>query len=73
MFDLVRGLVTSPWLVGIARGLVTAVVSAAVLFLIGALSGTDVPAALVPFVPIQIAILRSIEGAIDQADPLKPS
>lgn len=73
MFDLVRGLVTSPWLVGIARGLVTAVVSAAILFLIGALSGTDVPAALVPFVPILIAILRSAEGAIDQADPQKPS
>lgn len=73
MFDLIRGVFTSPWIVGIARGVLHAALSAGLLFGIGALSGTDVPAALVPFVPILIAALRGLEGVIDQLDPAKPS
>lgn len=73
MPEIIRGLVTSPWIVGTARGIVHAALSAGLLFLIGALGGTDVPALLVPFVPIIIAGLRVLEGVVDQIDPAKPS
>lgn len=73
MFDLIRGVFTSPWIVGLVRGVAHAALSAGLLFLVSALSGTDVPAALIPFVPILIAALRGLEGVVDQLDPAKPS
>lgn len=73
MLELIRGVVTSPWIVGLARGVAHAAISAGLLFAVGALSGNDVPAALVPFVPILIAALRGLEGVADQLDPAKPS
>lgn len=73
MIDLVRGVFTSPWIVGLARGVLHAAISAGLLFLTAALSGSDVPAALVPFVPVLIAALRGLEGVVDQLDPAKPS
>lgn len=73
MFDLVRGIFTSPWIVGLARGVLHAALSAGLLFGVAALSGSNVPAALIPFVPILIAALRGLEGVVDQLDPAKPS
>lgn len=67
--DLLRGLHTSPWIVATVRGIVAAVIGAAII----ALSGADVPASLIPFVPVLIALLRVAEGALDQLDPQKPS
>ena len=71
MLDLLRGLYTSPWIVGLCRGVVEAVLMAGLLYLAGALASTDVPAALVPFIPILLAGIRFAEGVVDHIDPAK--
>ena len=69
--DILRGLTTAPWLVALMRGLVEAVVLAALFFVASWLTSSDVPTQLVPLVPLLLTVIRTIEGLADQIDPAK--
>lgn len=71
MLDYWRGLTKSAWLVGLVRGVVEAAAMAGLLYLTAALASSDVPAALVPFVPVLLAGIRFLEGVVDHIDPAK--
>lgn len=71
--DLLRGLRTPPWVVSLARGLVGAVLAAALLFLGDAANWINVPSEWQWAVPIILLALRQLEGALDQADSAKHS
>lgn len=69
--NLVRGLGTAPpWAVGLARGILEAVVMAALIGL-GLFLTNSPPAAIVPFVPVLLVLIRYLEGAADSIDPAK--
>lgn len=67
---LLRGLIGAPWLVGLARGILEAALMGA-LVAIAAYINAHAPAALVPYVPVALLIIRALEGAVDQIDPAK--
>lgn len=69
--DLLRGLTTPAWAVGVARGLLEAIVLAVLAYLVTWLGGGDLPEWLIPWAPAMILILRSLEGLADQIDPAK--
>lgn len=69
--DVIRGLQTPAWLVGLARSIVEAVLFAAIGAVILWLSGTDLPSGLLPWAPVIIVGLRTLEGVIDHIDPSK--
>lgn len=59
-----------PWLVGLIRAIIYAVLSSAIGAIIYFLNGDQMPAALLPYAPLLLALFRTIEASIDQA--LKP-
>lgn len=69
--DALRGLNTPPWLVGLTRGLVEAVVLALLGALTLWLSGKDVPDELKAMAPILLLVIRTLEGLADNIDPEK--
>lgn len=69
--DLVRGLQTPAWLVGLARSIVEAVLFAAIAAVILWLAGDSVPEGLAQWAPVIIVGLRTLEGVIDHIDPSK--
>lgn len=69
--NLLRGIVGSPWVVGLARGIAEAAVLAGLAVLAGALVSEDVPAALLPLGPALLAGIRTLEGIADNIDPAK--
>lgn len=69
--NLLRGIGSAPpWAVGLARGVVEAAVMAGLGVLALQLSSAP-PAALVPFVPLGLVIIRYLEGVADNIDPAK--
>jgi hypothetical protein len=68
--DLFRGLHIEPIYVALARAAVEAA-AMAVLIVLALFITSAPPAAIVPFVPILLAIIRWLEGVVDQIDPAK--
>ena len=71
--DWLKGLTTSPWLVGLMRGVLSAIGTALVVYGIAWLGGPDLPAELKPWAPVLVLVLRSIEGWLDQAGKGTPA
>lgn len=70
MLDALRGLRFDPWVTGLLRALAEAAVMAVLIVLALFLTSAP-PAAIVPFVPVLLAIIRWLEGLADQIDPAK--
>lgn len=69
--NLLRGTGNAaPWAVGLARGILEAVVMAVLVGLALFLTNQP-PAAVVPFTPFLLLILRYLEGLADNIDPAK--
>lgn len=69
--DIIRGLQTPAWAVGLVRSIVEAILFAAIGAVILWLSGTDLPSGLLPWAPVIIVGLRTLEGVVDHVDPSK--
>lgn len=69
--DIIRGLQTPAWAVGLVRSIVEAALFAGIGAVILWLSGADLPAELLPWAPAIIVGLRTIEGVIDHVDPAR--
>jgi hypothetical protein len=61
----------APWLVGTARGIIEAAALAGLVAAAGAVSATDAPPELQALAPALLAIIRILEGLLDQLDPSK--
>lgn len=60
----------APWAVGVARGILEAAVMAGLVAAALTLTSSP-PAAIVPFVPILLFLIRYLEGVADNIDPAK--
>jgi len=65
MFDWVRGLHTPPWVVGLVRGLMEAVLMGG---LVAAAIWVSEDERMIGLVPVALLVIRWLEGIVDQID-----
>lgn len=71
--DILRGIVLSPLLTGLARSIAEAAAMAGILVGIEFVSGGNLPDELQTWGPILLLFLRNLEAVADKIDPAKQS